>query len=87
MIGHRTYSAPVHGFERVEHNRLFLAAHRQRTERPVTPTGNAPMRSINTADARTRQPVARHASCIRAAVFMESPFSAVVKTLIRQLVS
>ena len=38
VMGHRTYSALVHGFERVEHNRLFLAAHRQRTERA---TGHA----------------------------------------------
>jgi hypothetical protein len=38
VMGHCTYSAPVHGFERVEHNRLFLAAHWQRTERA---TGHA----------------------------------------------
>ena len=45
------------------------------------------MRSINAADASTRQPVVRHASCIRAAVFMESPISAIsfLKIVIRHL--
>ena len=35
------------------------------------------MRSISAADASTRQPVSRHASCIRAAVFIELPISAI----------
>jgi hypothetical protein len=48
----------VHGFERVERNRLSLPRiARGPSERPRS----------------TRQPVGRHASCIRAAVFKESP--------------